>query len=96
MWPTYKNRGARWCICLRHGFTSRKVANSFPYGVIWIFHWLKASGRAMVLWSTHSLTEINNRDMSGDKRARCIELITLPISCANCLEILGAATSWNP
>jgi hypothetical protein len=32
----------------------------------------------------------------GGKGGRCIELTTLPPSCADCLEILGASTSWSP
>ena len=32
----------------------------------------------------------------GGKVGRCVRLTTLPNSNADCLEILGAATSWNP
>jgi len=32
----------------------------------------------------------------GGKGGRCIGLTTSPPSCANCLEMLGASTSWNP
>jgi hypothetical protein len=32
----------------------------------------------------------------GGKGDLCVELITLPLSCADCLEILGASTSWSP
>ena len=32
----------------------------------------------------------------ADKGSRCVGLITLPPSCADCLEILEASTSWSP
>jgi hypothetical protein len=32
----------------------------------------------------------------GGKDGRCVRLTTLPPSCADCLKILGASTSWNP
>jgi len=32
--------------------------------------------------------------MAGDKGGRCVGLTTLPPSCADCLEILGASTFW--
>jgi hypothetical protein len=32
----------------------------------------------------------------GGKGGRCVGLKTLPPSCAYCLEILGASTSWSP
>jgi len=32
----------------------------------------------------------------GGKGSWCIGLTTLPPSCADCLEILGASASWNP
>jgi hypothetical protein len=32
----------------------------------------------------------------GGKGGRCLGLQTLPTSCAECLEILGASTSWSP
>jgi hypothetical protein len=34
--------------------------------------------------------------LPGGKDGRCVWLTTLPPSCADCLEILGATTSWNP
>jgi hypothetical protein len=36
------------------------------------------------------------RGGGGGKGGRCIRLKTLPPSCADFLEILGASTSWNP
>ena len=32
----------------------------------------------------------------GDKGGWCVRLTTLPLSCASCLELLGASTSWSP
>ena len=32
----------------------------------------------------------------GGKGDRCVRLIILPFSYADCLKILGASTSWNP
>jgi hypothetical protein len=32
----------------------------------------------------------------GGKGGHCVELTTLPPSRADCLEMLGASTSWNP
>jgi hypothetical protein len=31
----------------------------------------------------------------GGKGGRCVGLTALPPSCADCLEILGASTSWS-
>jgi hypothetical protein len=46
---------------------------------------------------TQPLTEMSTRDISwGGKGGHCIGVATLPPSYANCLEILGATTSWSP
>ena len=43
----------------------------------------------MALESTQPLKEISTRNISwGFKGGRCVELTTLPPSCADCLEIL--------
>jgi hypothetical protein len=55
--------------------------------VIKIFH---PSGRTMALGSTQSLTEMTTRNISWGKGGRCVELTTLPPSCADCHEI------WEP
>jgi hypothetical protein len=48
----------------------------------------------MALESTQPLTEMSTMDISwgrkGGKGDRCVGLTTLPPSCANCLEIMGA------
>jgi hypothetical protein len=42
----------------------------------------------VALGSTQPLTEMNTRNISWmDKGGRCLGLITLPPSCADCLEI---------
>jgi hypothetical protein len=43
----------------------------------------------MSLGSTRSPTEMS-------KGGRCIRLTTFPISCADCLEILGSSTTYSP
>ena len=53
-------------------------------------HWHNLSGRTVALGSTQPLTEMSTRNISwGDKGGRCVGL-TLPPSCADCLEI------WEP
>jgi hypothetical protein len=34
--------------------------------------------------------------LRGAKAGRSVGLTTLPTSCADCLEMLGASSSWNP
>jgi hypothetical protein len=46
----------------------------------------------MALVSTEPLREIS----TGGKGGRCVGLTTLLPSCANCLKILEASTSWSP
>jgi hypothetical protein len=49
------------------------------------------SGRTVVLGSIQPLAEMSTRNISlEDKGGRCVGLITLPPSCADCLEI------WEP
>jgi hypothetical protein len=47
--------------------TSRKVAGSIPDEVCGIFSWPNPSIRTMALWSTEPLTEMNTRNLPGDK-----------------------------
>jgi hypothetical protein len=76
--------------------TSRKVAGSISGGVIGTFHWPNPSGHTMALGSTHPVTEMSTRGMSWEsKGGRCMWLTTLPPLCTDCLEILGASTSWS-
>jgi len=69
---------------------SRKVAVSIPDGVTGIFYWHNPSGCTMFLGSTQPLTEMSIRNIFLGKGRRCVGLITLPHSCADCLEI------WEP
>jgi hypothetical protein len=73
-----------------HCATSRKVAGSIPDGVTELFQWLNPSGRTVALGTNLSLGG------GGVKGGRCVGLTILPPSSADCLEILGASTSWNP
>jgi len=57
------------------------------------------SGRTMALGSSEPLKEMSNRNIffvGGGKGGRCVGLTTLPPTFADCLEILGASTSWSP
>jgi hypothetical protein len=57
----------------------------------------------MALGLTQSLTEMSTRNIhggGGGKGGRCVELTTLPPSCADCLEIWepqtpGTPRAWN-
>jgi hypothetical protein len=75
-----------WRCWLRHCATSRKVAGSIPDGVR--------------LHSGPGVDSVSNRNEYQDcflegKGGRCGGLTTSPLSCADCLEILGAPASWN-
>ena len=68
-----------------------EVAGSIPDVVIRIFYWHIPSGPTMALGLTQPLTEMNTINISwGGEGGRCVMLTTLPISCADCLEI------WEP
>jgi hypothetical protein len=51
----------------RHYATSRKVAGSIPDEVIWFFNWPNPSSRTMALGSTHPLTEMSTKNLTGGK-----------------------------
>ena len=75
----------------RHCATSQKVAGSIPDGVIAIFHWHNPSGPHC----GPGVDSASNRNeyqefFLGGKGGRCVGLTTLPLSCADCLEI------WEP
>ena len=63
--------------------------------VIGIFQWLNPSGSTMALVSPQPLTEMSTRAVIWVGE-RCVEMTILPLSCADCLETLGAPSSWNP
>jgi hypothetical protein len=51
----------------------------------------------MAVGSTQPLTEMSTRSyILGDKGGRCIRLRTLPLSYAECLEILETLTTRSP
>jgi len=50
----------------------------------------------MALESTQPLTEMSTKNISRGKGGRCLTLATLPLSGADCLEILRPSISWNP
>jgi len=83
--------GARWRIWLRHCATSWKVASSIPDSVTEIF-------QGHNFFRPHygpGVDTVSNRNkyqeyFLGGKGCRCLGLTTLPLSCADCLEI------WEP
>jgi hypothetical protein len=77
-------RGTPWRIWLRHCATSRKVSGSIPDGVI-----------GPGVDSAANRIEYQGF-LLGGKGGWWVGLTTLPPSCADCLEILGASTSWSP
>ena len=77
----YHNERTRWRSWLRHCTSSWKVAVSIPDEG----HLINPSGRTLALWSTPPVTETSTRCKGG----RCVGL-TLPHSCADCLEIMNA------
>jgi hypothetical protein len=80
----------RWHSWLRHCATSRKVAGSIPDGVIGIFHWHNPSGHTMAhRWRSLWQKWVPGIFRGGHRRS-VVRLITLPPSCADCLEI------WEP
>ena len=76
--------------------TSLNAPGSIPGGVFDIFHRLNPTGRATALGLRQPLTEMSTRIFPGGKDGRCEGMTTLPVSCADCLEILEASTSWSP
>jgi len=74
--------GTQWHCCLRHCATSRKVAGSFPNGVIGIFHWhnLSSHNYGPQTDSTSNRNEYQKYFLRG----KGIGLTTLPHSCADC------------
>jgi hypothetical protein len=95
-WPIPVVARYKLWLCVRsswlsHYATSRKVVGSIPDYVIGIFHWHNTSDRTVALG--HDSASNRNEYQGyflGDKGGRCVELATLPSSCADCLEI------WEP
>jgi hypothetical protein len=79
---------------LTHCTTKRKIAGYIPDGISEIFHWVNPSGRTMALGPPEPLTEMGTINLPwGGTDCRHLGL---PPSCADCLRILEAWTSWDP
>jgi hypothetical protein len=80
-----------------HCARNRKVAGSFPVGVIGIFYLLNPFGCTMALRWTQPIREMSTRVISweGGKGVQCVGLTEIPSSCTNCLEVLGDLTFWH-
>jgi hypothetical protein len=67
---------------------SWKVAGSIHDGVIGVFHWQNPSARTMALGFDSASNRNEHQEYNlGGKGGRCIGLKSLPLSCADCLEI---------
>jgi len=56
-----------------------------------------SSDHTLVLRLTKPLTDMNTRNISWrGEGGQCILLTALPLSFADCLEILVASTFWSP
>jgi len=55
---------AQWRSWIMHCATNRKVAGSVLDGVVGIFHRLNPSRCTMALGTTHTLIEMNNKDIA--------------------------------
>ena len=77
---------------------ARQVGRSrvrFPLETTGFLHCHNPFGRTVALGSTQSPAEMSTRFISWVfKGGRCVGLTTLPPSCADCLEIMGASDSW--
>ena len=82
------HRGAvGWGTALQVGRSQVRI----PMMSLEFCNWHNPSGRTMALGSTQPLTEMSTRNISWvGKGGRCVGLTTLPLSCADCLEI------WEP
>jgi hypothetical protein len=73
-------------------YRGRKKKKNFPGEIIVIFHFC---GRIVALGSTRPLTRKYQESSLEGKGGRCVGVVTLPPSCADCLEIQGVSTSWT-
>ena len=94
--PTYiyGGGGTRWHSWFKHCATSPKFVVSIPDGGLWNFS-LTRSCRPHYGPGVDSATNGNEyqKYLLEGKGGRCVGLITLPPSCADRSEILGASTS---
>jgi len=86
--------GTRWHSWFKHCATSPKFVVSIPDGGLWNFS-LTRSCRPHYGPGVDSATNGNEyqKYLLEGKGGRCVGLITLPPSCADRSEILGASTS---
>jgi hypothetical protein len=90
-WHTVEHLGQ-----IRHCATRRKVAGSNPDGVTGFFIDLTLlAALCPGIQSSRNRCE-HQEYLTGGKGGRCVGLRTLPPLHADCLELLGALTSWNP
>ena len=76
---------------------ARRSQFRFPMVSLEIFIDIILPRLIVALGSTQPLKEMSTRSISlVDKSGRCVRLTTLPLLCADCLEIWGASTSRNP
>ena len=81
-------------MCLFYAITR---GTSTLNGVTGIFQWLNPSGRIVALGSTQPLNRNEYQEsFLGVKDGRCVELTTLPHSCADFLEILEPQLPGTP
>jgi hypothetical protein len=73
-----------------------QAVGSIPDGVIRIFHSLNHCSHTVALGSAQPLTEMSTRGISWAVKVPGGRLTTLPPSCVDCLEILGASLSCSP
>jgi hypothetical protein len=92
-WRLLSARGdTLWHSWLRHCATGREGHE---------FDWDFSSTQSFLPHCGLGVESASNRNeyqgyLLGGKGGWCVGLITLSPSCANCLEILGVATSWSP
>jgi len=84
------NPGWRWRSWLHY---KPEVACSIPDGVELFSSFQSHYGPGIYLASNRNGYQENLLEGTD---GRCVEPTALPLSCADCLEILGASTSWNP
>ena len=91
LWYCLTRRGTCWLGWLRHCATSRKVAGSTPHGVIGFLRPHYCPG----VYSACNKKD-NHVYLVGGNDGLCVGLTTLPTSCTDYLQILGAWTSLSP
>ena len=86
----------RWLSLLRHRVISRKATGSIPDTVIGFFVDLHLPGSLRPFVRLSLQRKWVPGISPGTKGGLCLGLTTLPPSCEDCREILGASNSWSP